>query len=126
MKKTFTAGRDWTNFSFGFKVDQDVKAVGLSLSPSGKGTIWIDHVEVFPDPLIDVEVAEGPKATVAIQSLTPGVEILFSKKSEDNSGGFLKYTQPIEVREFTELQLKLNKDGKPFQEMTKIIPLMKC
>ncbi len=126
LKKTITAGRDWTNFSFSFKVDKEIKAVGLSLSSIGKGTIWIDQVEVFPDPLIDVTVAEGSKATIAIESLTPGTEIFYSNKSADNSGKFFKYTQPIEVREFTELQLKLSKDGKPFQEMTQVIPLSKA
>lgn len=126
LVKKFSAGEDWSNYSFYFKVDRDVKSVGLTLSPRSKGTIWIDQVEVYPDPLIDVKVTEGPKAMVKIQSLSPRVDIYYSTEKIDSPKDLMLYKRPFEVKGYTELRINLQKERKPFQKMSHIIPLSKA
>ncbi|MCB0284245.1 MAG: discoidin domain-containing protein [Calditrichaeota bacterium] len=120
--QTFEATQDWTKHTFSFNSGSKINALGLSIAPSGKGTIYVDDIEVTADPLIDVTIKKGPAAKIAIITADTHEKIYYTFNNDTDINN---YSKPFEIQEYTTLHVLLKKDEQE-RKMQYTIPLSKA
>jgi hypothetical protein len=123
LERSYVTRKSWQNHSFYFKATEQTTFAQLRLETSGAGTFWVDDVVVAPDPTVDVAVLDGPRAQVRIRSANPDVAISFSLPGESTRH---PYVEPIELTDFTELDLFVETPGLPVETMAMTVPLSRA
>ncbi|MCB9304551.1 MAG: discoidin domain-containing protein [Lewinellaceae bacterium] len=119
-KKTLEAGAAWTLYEFHLPVGKEGNTLSLIIHSRGKGTVWVDDISLAPDPIVEVQLEKGPQAIVAIQTLSPAAEILYRTRPDAD---FQPYDKPLVFRDFTALEVALQKEGQQLSAMQLPIPL---
>lgn len=119
-KQRLEAGTEWTPYEFYLPIGPGVNTLSLLFHTKGKGTVWVDDVSLAPDPIVEVKVEEGPLAHVDIQTLSPEAKAFYRTSPDED---FLPCEAPLQFRDFTSLEVALQKDGQMLPSMKVPIPL---
>ncbi|MDX1739999.1 MAG: hypothetical protein R3178_01850, partial [Rhodothermales bacterium] len=119
LRRDFVTDAAWARHDLRFRATGETPFVQLEINTAGAGTFWLDDVVVTPDPLIDVVVEDGPLATFSVASQDPDAR--FTYRLNDATPG--PYTEPLQVRSFTDVELRVQRPAWPDETITVTIPL---